>query len=120
MNAANWKYGIASARFNPVPRVNRLAERVRYYFDRHPEASRKEFLLEAVRREIHLREQREKPNRAGRPAPSAEDIRIHAWLNERLAALHYERHGLWPRVRRFFFGNRLGLLRPLPEKTAGE
>jgi hypothetical protein len=29
-----------------------------------------------------------------------EDMRIHAWLNERLAALDYERHGLWPRANR--------------------
>jgi hypothetical protein len=29
-----------------------------------------------------------------------EDIRIHAWLNGRLAALHYERHGVWPRANR--------------------
>jgi hypothetical protein len=31
-----------------------------------------------------------------------EDLRIHAWLNERLAAIHYERHGLWPRANRLF------------------
>jgi len=29
-----------------------------------------------------------------------EDTRIHALLNERLAALHHERHGLWPRANR--------------------
>jgi len=68
-----------TAGFNPVPPVNRLAERVRHYFDQRPT----------------------------RPAPSAEDIRVHAWLTERLAMLAYERFGLWPRLRRFFFGNRL-------------
>jgi hypothetical protein len=31
-----------------------------------------------------------------------EDLRIHAWLNERLAVVHYERHGLWPRANRLF------------------
>jgi len=41
------------------------------------------------------------------PPRRAEDIRIQAWLTERLAVLHYERHGLWPRLRRFLFGNRL-------------
>jgi hypothetical protein len=29
-----------------------------------------------------------------------EDMGIHAWLNERLAVLRYERHGLWPRAKR--------------------
>jgi hypothetical protein len=42
-----------------------------------------------------------------RPPLTAEDIRIHVWLSERLAVLHYERHGLWPKLRRFLFGNRL-------------
>jgi hypothetical protein len=35
-----------------------------------------------------------------RPALTEEDVRLHAWLNERLAALHHERHGFWPRVHR--------------------
>jgi hypothetical protein len=80
-------------------------------------------LLEAVQREIYFREQRETGTGAGhgsqtrrgpgrrfsaRPVLSAEDIRIHAWLTERLAMLHYERHGLWPRLKRFLFGNRRG------------
>jgi hypothetical protein len=106
---------------NLVPPVNRLSERVRHYFDQHPEASREELLLEALRREIHFREQRETGNGAGRvrwegawtnswftarPPLSAEDTHIHAWLAERLALLHYERYGLWPRLRRFLFGNR--------------
>jgi hypothetical protein len=79
-------------------------------------------LLEAVRREIHFREQRETENGAAparregegtsrwstaRPPLSAEDIRLHAWLTERLAVLHYERYGLWPKLRRFLLGNRL-------------
>ena len=100
--------------------INRLAQRVGYYFDRHPEASRDEFLLEALQRQLDCREQWESRNRAGfgspqyqeaqrrsitRPVVSAEDIRIHAWLNERLAVLHHERHGAWPRLRRFFFGD---------------
>ena len=40
-----------------------------------------------------------------RPPLTAEDLRIHAWINERLAALHRERHGLWAKVRRFLLGN---------------
>jgi hypothetical protein len=41
-----------------------------------------------------------------RPPLSAEDLRTHAWINERLAVLDRERHGLWAKVRRFLFGNR--------------
>jgi hypothetical protein len=40
-----------------------------------------------------------------RPALSAEDLRIHGWINERLAAVHQQQHGLWSRVRRFLSGN---------------
>jgi hypothetical protein len=42
-----------------------------------------------------------------RPPLSLEDIRLHALLNERLAALHRERHGLWPTMQRFLWGKRL-------------
>jgi hypothetical protein len=108
MVAANPKYRIPFAAAKPVPPVKQLAERVRQYFVRHPEVSREEFLVEAVRREIAFREQREIENAAG-PAPTltAEDIRIHACLVERLAVVYYEQHGLWPKLRRFLFGNRL-------------
>jgi hypothetical protein len=116
MVAANANDRIPSDGSNPVPPGNGLAERVRHYFDQHPELAREKFLLEAVRREIDFREQRETENGAGparregegtnrwstaRPPLSAEDIRIHAWLTERLAVLHYERYGLWPKLRRF-------------------
>ena len=41
------------------------------------------------------------PARLGQRQPlTEEDIRIHAWINERLALLHYERYGLWPRANR--------------------
>jgi hypothetical protein len=99
---------------------NRLTERVRRYFDRHPEVSRDEFLLEALSREIDSREQSETSKgssfarREGRLAarwstrrsrPSPEEIRMHLWLSERLATLHRKRHGLWPKLERFLFGS---------------
>jgi hypothetical protein len=74
-----------------------------------------------VQREIYFREHGQTGNTAGsarrrgdeingrfatRPPLTAEDIRIHTWLIERLAAVDHERHGLWPRLRRFLFGNR--------------
>jgi hypothetical protein len=122
MVAANPNNRFPYAGSNAVPPVNRLAERVRQYFNKHPEVSRQEFLLQAVLREIHFRERMATGSGTGsarregegtsrwstaRPPLSAEDIRIHARLIERLAALNYERYGLWPRLRRFLFGNRL-------------
>jgi hypothetical protein len=117
MAVANPNHGIPSAGSNLMLPVNRPAERIRHYFDQHPEVSREEFLLEAVCREIHFREQRAGLARreshetvrwyTARPPLSAGDIRIHAGLTDRLALLHYERHGLWPKLRRFLFGNRL-------------
>jgi hypothetical protein len=118
MVAANPNDRFPSGGSDPVPPVNRL----RHAFDQHPEVFREEFLPEAVRRAIRLGEQWGTGNGAGpvrregqgtgrwstaRPPRSAEDIRVHAWLLERLAAHHYERNGLWPRLRRFLFGNRL-------------
>ncbi len=104
-----------------VPPLTPLAQRVRHYFHEHPEITREQFLLEAVWREIRLCEQREASGKtvaaqggsegtgrwrdAMRPQ-SAEDLRQRASLAERLALLHYERHGLWPRVRRFLAGLR--------------
>jgi hypothetical protein len=41
-----------------------------------------------------------------RPPLSAEDIRVHARLAERVATIYYERHGLWPKIRRFLAGLR--------------
>jgi hypothetical protein len=40
-----------------------------------------------------------------RPPLTAKDLRIHASINERLATLHREQHGLWAKLRRLLFGN---------------
>jgi hypothetical protein len=78
---------LPSDTYKPVPHVNR----VRYYFDLPSGLAREKFLHIAT----------------GRQPPSAKDIRLHAWLAERMAILHHERHGLWPKLRRFLIGNRL-------------
>jgi hypothetical protein len=124
MVAANPNDRIPSGPSNPALPGSPLAQRVRHYFEQQSEVAREDFLLEAMRRGINFREHREKGNGAGsvrregkgtntgstaRPPLSAEDIRLHAWLSERLAMLHYERHGLWPKLRRFLFENRLVL-----------
>ncbi len=98
----NWRFSPVASGPNP------MAERVRRYFVRHPDVAPEEFLRDAVGRELARREgSGASPRPAHRPTLTEEDIRIHTWLNERLAVLHRERHGLWPRVRRFFLGSRL-------------
>jgi hypothetical protein len=105
MVAANSNDRIPSARGNPALAESRLAQRVRHYFEQQPEVAREEFLLEAVRRGIHFHN----TGSAARPPLNAEDIRLHAWLSERLATLHYERLGLWSKLRRSLSDNRLVL-----------
>ena len=120
--------------YNSAPPVNRLVKHVQKYFDQHPEVSREQFLLDAVRREMIFRDQTEMwhgeetvgqalggSNRASavRP-PSDDEIRFGALLAERLAVLHYERYGLWPRLRRFVFGNREVRLPELPPRQTGK
>jgi hypothetical protein len=99
-----------------VPPGNRLAQRLARYFALHPHVSREEFLVTALEKELDYRaaDLGWKPLAPGHPGdrPShrwveerrpltEEDLRIHAWLMERLALLHHERHGWWPKLRRF-------------------
>jgi hypothetical protein len=112
MVAANQSYPFVPTSSYRVPRAHLLAERLRRYFDRHPEVSREAFLLDAVQKEIDSRERQVKRAASGQGAGrriklTAEDIRIHNRLNERLAALHRHRHGLWSKLRRFVFGTLL-------------
>jgi hypothetical protein len=122
MATANPNARVLSVGSIPVQPVDRLVELVCYEFELHAVLVREKFLLESVRREIDFREQTETESGArlvarngeginrwssARRPLSAKDIRLHAWLSERLAVLHYERHGVWPKVRRFLFGNRL-------------
>jgi hypothetical protein len=39
---------------------------------------------------------------AGHYVVTDDEVRAQAWLDERLAAFYDAKHGLWPRVRRFF------------------
>jgi len=122
MLGANSNDRIPSDGSDPVRPVNRLAGRIRRYSDRRPGLAREQLLPEAMQRAIHFRGPVETamgvgparrygdgPNRRlnVRAPLSPEDIRLHSWLAERLAVVHHERHGLWPRLRRFLFGNRL-------------
>jgi hypothetical protein len=119
MVAVTPKSQVASAGSRFTSQVNRLAGRVRDFFAQHPNVQREEFLLDAVRREIDFLERAEqKPVAAGVGAgrekaghwPMAhrplrpEDVRAGAELAQRVAVLHYEKYGLWPRLRRRIFG----------------
>jgi hypothetical protein len=121
MVAFNKKSGNRPFEFGSDRPARGVAERTRDFFARHPEIARDDFLIDALQREIVFREQREtkKPSTiahphgsgvemrsANRPRATAEDLRRQALLAQRLAQLHYERHGLWPRIRRFFSGDR--------------
>ncbi len=80
---------------NRVPQANRLATRLRHYFDQHPQVSREDFFLDAIQKEMDSRA-------LNIPLPlTDEDRRIHAWLNERLSLLPRQRHRWWAKVRRF-------------------
>ena len=114
MPAANPNNSIPSVGFNSDPPINHLGDRIRHYFDQHPEVSREKFLMEAVRREIDYREQRERARPGAgkmkrRAVPPLAHSRtqktfgFRASVAQRLAVFHYERCGLWPKVRRFFF-----------------
>jgi hypothetical protein len=106
MVAPDLNHHIAATAHQGMSQGNPVGERLRHYFDRHPEVFRQEFLLDAVRRELLIREQTETRNSSPRSSISAADIAVHAWLSQRLAMLHAERDGIWGRLRRFFFGNR--------------
>lgn len=87
-----------------------LAETVRVYLDRHPEVSPQEFLAQAIQREIGVREQqagegvRHVPAAVSPSRRTEEDVRIHNWLNERLAAVRPQREGMWAKMCRLFVG----------------
>ena len=114
MDSGNSNERILRAGFGRAWRNNLITERARYYFDQSPVASQDQTSLEAAGREFYFGEQWEtatiggKRQGTGRPSTlprlSAEDLRIHTWLFERMAAVEHERHGLWPRLRRLLFG----------------
>jgi hypothetical protein len=87
----------SSGESNPAP-IHRLADYFRHSFSEPFERAKATHRPQQVR--ISTGWTRARP---GHRLPlTEEDLRIHAWLNERLAAIHYERHGLWPRANRLF------------------
>jgi len=42
-----------------------------------------------------------------RPPLTDYDVRVHAWLTDRMRLLGHERHGLWAKLRRLLFDNPL-------------
>ena len=96
-----------------APVKARLDERLKNYFAHVPEASREQFLLEALQREIDRREQE---FHGGRPWPSCANPTyrptpaitlpseaVHGWLCQRLQMLKPRRQGFRSRLRRWFW-----------------
>jgi hypothetical protein len=82
--------------------ANELSDHVDRYFREHPDVSREAFLLHALGRELADRERQEQPNRGATFNDPEENEQQSAEIAMRLAAMNYQRHGVWPRVRRFF------------------
>jgi hypothetical protein len=99
-------FNLPSPRSDASLPVNRLADRVRHYFDRHPEVAPTDFLAEAIHKEIAAREELEsRAYRFIRPRPvTEEDVRLHTWLTERVTGLRRPTTGFWSRARHFLFG----------------
>src|SRR6266852_1625421 len=102
MVTVKWICRCSSAASCSFPPLHGLGAGVYGYFARHPGISREGFLLDAVGTEIDFFEQAgagsgpshsgegQPTTFAGPPRPTEEDIRLHAWLNKRLATLHRE------------------------------
>jgi hypothetical protein len=89
--------GFSSAGPNPVP-INRLGGYFRQSFG-EPFVRAKAL---PIPRRVRMSAGWMRARPGHRPPLTEEDVRIHAWLWERLVALDYERHGFWPRVNRLF------------------
>jgi hypothetical protein len=50
---------------------------------------------------------RNTPDSALAKAPITNNLAFHVALADRVAALHHERHGRWPKIKNFLLNNRL-------------
>ena len=98
----------------PIRQVdpNELGQQVEHYFHIHPEVARSAFLLDAVRHELAVREQADRQSNEvvfdeTHLRESVDNVDRSARLASRVAELNYQRHGVWPRLRRFFTHARL-------------
>jgi hypothetical protein len=97
----------------------RIANWLKDFFQRHPEVSRQDFLMHAIKSELVYRQRRDttpwpRTTHAGkawaasaaahRTRPTVEERRGEDLVAERLMALNYQRHGLWPLIHRFLTG----------------
>jgi hypothetical protein len=95
----------------PVP-VHRLTEYFRHSFSEHLNRAK----ATHGPRQVLMREGWTRARPGHRQPLTEKDLRIHAWLNERLALLQYERHGLWPKSRRLLRSIARFVLRPFGHK----
>ena len=103
----NYRNALSDSRAGRSPAVHELGERIERYFRVHPQASREAFLLHAVWRELADRQRQDQATHEAKVDEAQlrrceEIVDQCALVAMRLAELNYQRHGLWPRVRRFF------------------
>jgi hypothetical protein len=106
MNIVNNALRLPAVASHPIVPVDCLRARVLRYLHEHPQASWQEFLRDAIQNEIARRETSMLATEWGdarwgsrgtsrwtyhRHRLTADDIRIHLWLRERLALLHGKR-----------------------------
>jgi hypothetical protein len=91
MVAPNHSYAVPRIASNAKPQTHAVSDRVRRYFDEHPQESRDDFLFGARQHET-----------GSRQPLTIDDMRIHAWLIERQAILDRERSGWRSRAKRLF------------------
>ncbi len=86
---------LSSGRSNPLP-IHRLPEYLRLSASEPLERAKAPHMPRQARMRTSWTR-----SRPGHRLPLTEaDTHIHAWLMERVAALDYERHGLWPKAKR--------------------
>jgi hypothetical protein len=88
MVAPNYAKRTPSVALDASLKTKSLAERLSWYFAKHPQVSREDFLFSALEQEMDRQ--------------SVQDLAIHAWLVERQAIVDRERNGWRAKARRLF------------------
>jgi hypothetical protein len=63
--------------------------------------------VEPPLRRLTCQTSRNTPDSALPKAPTTNNLAFHVALADRVAALHHQRHGRWPKIKNFLLNNRL-------------
>jgi hypothetical protein len=111
MVAQNNSPRLSNVSLDIKPTTARLIQQIETYFVAHPELSWENFLLSALQRElvfrnwngkggnrplVRIRSSESSEPTVSRPSLTESDMRFHALLAARVAALHRPKHGCWP------------------------